>query len=309
MWHDFTAELCSRWLRKKWHWKITPKIFGKGIRIHIQWATCANWRDIATSLSWTPACQATQSLGARRMVSCCIEISIINSLITFRAELQQIDISVEWHDHLQISLDWCGELDNRYHVHVCTPLWVLSICGTVHVCIIVWCHPWILSHFGQILLVWVESHKCLLHSSICPGQVHSSSMICGELYRKSQKTTSNTYLDSIVQNGLACGLWGSVWLCPELSRTKCFPDAGSDDMTVQVWDAQTGAQVGFKPLQWHTSTVGMSVAFSPDGRHIVSGSFDKTIEVWNTQAHSQVGDDVQVITFPINFSSSQTHAL
>ena len=51
--------------------------------------------------------------------------------------------------------------------------------------------------------------------------------------------------------------------------------SGSDDMTVQLWDAQTGAQVG-NPLQGHTDSV-MSVAFSPDGRHIVSGSYDRTI--------------------------------
>ena len=36
--------------------------------------------------------------------------------------------------------------------------------------------------------------------------------------------TENVYLDRPVQNGLSCGLCGSVWLCPELSRTKCFAD-------------------------------------------------------------------------------------
>ena len=50
--------------------------------------------------------------------------------------------------------------------------------------------------------------------------------------------------------------------------------SGSLDKTIQLWDAQTGGQVG--NLQGHTGSVN-SVAFSPDGRHIVSGSLDKTI--------------------------------
>jgi len=27
----------------------------------------------------------------------------------------------------------------------------------------------------------------------------------------------------------------------------------------------------------------MSIAFSPDGSHLVSGSYDKTLKLWNTQ--------------------------
>ena len=50
--------------------------------------------------------------------------------------------------------------------------------------------------------------------------------------------------------------------------------SGSDDRTIQLWDAQTGSKVG-NPLQGHTFSV-WSVAFSPDGRHIVSGSLDET---------------------------------
>ena len=46
------------------------------------------------------------------------------------------------------------------------------------------------------------------------------------------------------------------------------------------------------PLQGHTSLV-WSVAFSSDGRHIVSGSSDKTIRLWDVQTGSQVGNPLQ----------------
>jgi len=46
----------------------------------------------------------------------------------------------------------------------------------------------------------------------------------GELYRLPQKSTAYVYLDRAVQYGLSWGLCGSVWHCPELSRTKGFAD-------------------------------------------------------------------------------------
>ena len=33
-----------------------------------------------------------------------------------------------------------------------------------------------------------------------------------------------------------------------------------------------------------------SVAFSPDGRRVVSGSFDKTVKIWNVETSSEVRD-------------------
>jgi len=46
------------------------------------------------------------------------------------------------------------------------------------------------------------------------------------------------------------------------------------------------------PLQGHTNFVN-SVAFSPDGRHIVSGSADETIRLWDAQTGGQVGNPLQ----------------
>ena len=52
-------------------------------------------------------------------------------------------------------------------------------------------------------------------------------------------------------------------------------------------------------LQGHTNSV-RSVAFSPDGRHIVSGSRDKTIRVWDAQTGCQVGNPLQGHTDSVN---------
>ena len=92
--------------------------------------------------------------------------------------------------------------------------------------------------------------------------------------------------------------------------------SGSEDRTIRVWNAELGCLAaeymevdtdsvspiecssGFHhiPIQvstengnivagiWEGHTRGVtSVAYSPDGRHIVSGSHDKTIQVWNAE--------------------------
>ena len=63
-------------------------------------------------------------------------------------------------------------------------------------------------------------------------------------------------------------------------------------------------------LQGHTGTI-YSVAFSPDGRHIVSGSRDQTTQIWDAQPGGQLDANGpnNIILSPINFSSLTTHAL
>lgn len=57
--------------------------------------------------------------------------------------------------------------------------------------------------------------------------------------------------------------------------------SGSEDGTLQLWNAQSGAEVWSIPRA-HDKAV-QSVAYSPDGRHIVSGTYDPTLRRWDAQ--------------------------
>ena len=60
---------------------------------------------------------------------------------------------------------------------------------------------------------------------------------------------------------------------------------GIADKTVQIWDATTGAEV--TKMEGHSHSV-RSVAFSPDGAHVVSDSSDKTVWIWDATTGAEV---------------------
>ena len=59
----------------------------------------------------------------------------------------------------------------------------------------------------------------------------------------------------------------------------------SGDSTVRLWDTTTGQIV--RTLVGHTDIV-FSVAFTPDGKHLITGSRDKTVRIWEVDYHDLV---------------------
>ena len=57
------------------------------------------------------------------------------------------------------------------------------------------------------------------------------------------------------------------------------------DNKIWVWNTESGNRLCC--LRGHTSTI-ESIAFSPDGKRIVSGSFDKTVRVWDVENGAQL---------------------
>ncbi len=74
--------------------------------------------------------------------------------------------------------------------------------------------------------------------------------------------------------------------------------SGSWDSTLRIWDAELGTQVG-GTLTGHTSGV-HSVAYSPDGKHIVSGSYDNTLRIWDAELGTQVGGSLTGYSGPMS---------
>ena len=151
-----------------------------------------------------------------RLVSGHDGIPAYNNHITFRATLQQVDISVGRHEHLQVLLDWC----RMCFIHCCVVGCIYSK----------WLLTWstnksILSKdndLGRAVQIVTEAH---IHSVVYSGQIHTSRLICVELYSELQVYF---HLDKGVQHGLSWGLFHSVQLCPELSRKKWFADASQN---------------------------------------------------------------------------------
>jgi WD40 repeat protein len=73
-----------------------------------------------------------------------------------------------------------------------------------------------------------------------------------------------------------------------------------------VWDAEKLEQIG-DSLGGHSGSVNC-VAFSPDGKRVISGAKNQTIQVWDVEKLEQIGDPLSShSTFIRSVSFSSSH--
>ena len=57
--------------------------------------------------------------------------------------------------------------------------------------------------------------------------------------------------------------------------------SGSEDKTIKIWDANSGACI--RTLKGHSYTV-YSVCWSPNGKYLASGASDYTVKIWDAKS-------------------------
>jgi WD40 repeat protein len=66
-----------------------------------------------------------------------------------------------------------------------------------------------------------------------------------------------------------------------------------DPVTTPFESGMPGLVLHLATLWWGTLIGVTSVAYSPDGRHIISGSTDNTIRIWDAETGAAVGGPLQ----------------
>lgn len=79
--------------------------------------------------------------------------------------------------------------------------------------------------------------------------------------------------------------------CAAFSRDGKRIASSSRDMTIRIWDADTGKAIT-GPIRGHTDGV-PSVIFSPDGTTIISGSTDSTVRLWDSQTGKAISEPLR----------------
>ena len=124
-----------------------------------------------------------------------------------------------------------------------------------------------------------------------------------------QETTITTY------HGHAAAVHAVSWSPgnrQEVALYRSHIASGSDDGTVQIWDAMTGHKIS--TYRGHSGGVS-AIAWSPDGKWIASAGIDCTVQVWAADSMRKVcsytrhSDKVTALAWsPAKLSSSAGHS-
>ncbi len=87
--------------------------------------------------------------------------------------------------------------------------------------------------------------------------------------------------------GRKCGgipATGQWHLCASAAAGRAHAIPATGDATLRLWDLATGREL--KTIECHSPSVA-SVAFSPDGRTLISGGYDCNVYLWETATGNQ----------------------
>ncbi|KAG8986788.1 POC1 centriolar protein A [Tulasnella sp. JGI-2019a] len=110
-------------------------------------------------------------------------------------------------------------------------------------------------------------------------------------------------------------LWTATKHSNRINAVAILPDgttivSGSDNKTLQLWDAKTGVPIG-QAMEGHANWV-RCVAVSPDSTTIVSGSHDATLQLWDAKTGEPIGQAIEGHTDTVSsiaFSHDGMHIL